>query len=240
MLRKILPLFVALFFCATLPALAQEGKQEKKIREVMEQALKTKVTSITKAGYLDLYEVFVNGEIYYVDGKVNVIIAGNLIDTKGMRNVTAERLTKLSAIKFSDLPLAQAVKQVRGDGKRVVASFEDPNCGYCKRLAQEMLKIDNVTHYVFLVPILSEDSNIKSRQIWCASDRAKTWNDWVISNKAPTGNGDCDTSAIDRNTELGRKLSVNGTPTMFFADGERVTGALPSAQIEEKLNQLAK
>jgi thiol:disulfide interchange protein DsbC len=240
MSHKILSLFVALFLLTGLPACAQESKQEAKVREAVEKTMNTKVTSVKKTGYLGLYEVYVNGEIVYVDEKVSVILVGSLIDPKGMRDVTSERLAELSAIQFSDLPLAQAVKQVRGNGKRVLATFEDPNCGYCKRLAQELAGLDNITHYLFLVPILSQDSNLKTRQIWCASDRAKAWNDWMISNKPPTGKGDCDTGAIDRNIELANRLNINGTPTLFFTNGERIPGALPSAQIEERMNRLVK
>ena len=161
-----------------------------------------------------------------------------MIDAKSMKNVTDERMKKLTAIRFSDLPLDRAIKQVRGDGKRVLATFEDPNCGYCKRLAKELLKLDNVTVYVFLYPILSEDSVRKSKQIWCAADRSKAWNDWMIDGKAPAGREDCDTSAVTKNQEFGRKLNISGTPTMFFGDGERVPGAVPLARIEQKLNQV--
>ena len=154
-----------------------------------------------------------------------------------MKNVTSERMQKLTAIQFSDLPLELAVKQVRGDGKRVFATFEDPNCGYCKKLAKEIAKLDNVTVYVFLYPILSPDSLEKSKQIWCSSDRAKAWNDWMVDGKAPSGKGDCDTAAVQKTIETGRKLAINGTPTIFFADGERIPGAVPLARIEEKLAQ---
>jgi len=127
---------------------------------------------------------------------------------------------------------------VRGDGRRVLATFEDPNCGYCKRLARELLTLDNVTVYVFLYPILSEDSVRKSKQIWCAPDRAKAWNDWMVDGKTPTGRDDCDTTAVTRNREYGRRLNISGTPTIFFGDGERVPGAIPLARIEQKLSQI--
>jgi thiol:disulfide interchange protein DsbC len=156
-----------------------------------------------------------------------------------MKNITEERLQKLSAIKFSELPLALAVKQVRGDGKRVLATFEDPNCGYCKKLARDLAKLDNVTIHTFLYPILSQDSLDKSNRIWCAADRAKAWNDWMIDGKTPGGKGDCDTTAVRKTIELGRKLAISGTPTIFFADGERIPGAVPLARIEEKLAQAA-
>ena len=152
-----------------------------------------------------------------------------------MKNHTAERMHKLMAIKFSDLPLEYAVKQVRGDGRRVMATFEDPNCGYCKKLAREVVKLDNVTIYTFLLPILSPDSLEKSNQIWCSADRAKAWNDWMQDGRAPSGKGDCDTTAVQKTVELGRRLNINGTPTLFFADGDRIPDAVPIAQIEQKL-----
>ena len=153
-------------------------------------------------------------------------------------NITAERLQKLTAIKFSELPLELAFKRVHGDGKRVLATFEDPNCGYCKKLARDTVKLDNVTIYTFLYPILSPDSLEKSKQIWCATDKVKVWDDWMLDGKAPSGKSDCDTSAVQKTVELGRKLNISGTPTIFFANGDRVPGALPLAQIEKKLDQI--
>jgi len=152
------------------------------------------------------------------------------------RRDDAERMQKLTAIKFSDLPLEYAIKQVRGDGKRVFASFEDPNCGYCKKLAKDIAKLNNVTIYTFLLPILSPDSLEKSNQIWCAADKAKAWNDYMRENKAPApAKSGCDTTAIQKTMELGRRLNITGTPTIFFANGERVPGAVPAAMIEQKL-----
>lgn len=145
-----------------------------------------------------------------------IVVGGQLIDGKSMKNVTDDRMKKLTAIKFNELPLERAIKHVRGDGKRLLATFEDPNCGYCKRLAKDLLKLDNVTIYTFLYPILSEDSVRKSKQIWCSADRAKSWNDWMVDGKAPSGRDDCDTAAVGKNQEFGRKLNITGTPTMFL------------------------
>ncbi len=233
MLKSVLSLTLAMA-CASF-AMADEAD----IRKVMEAKLGTKVEGVAKSGYLGLYEVYADGTIFYTDEKVSaIVVGGQLIDAKTMKNVTDERMRKLTAIRFGDLPLERAIKQVRGDGKRVLATFEDPNCGYCKRLAKELQKLDNVTVYTFLLPILSEDSVRKSRQIWCAPDRAKAWNDWMVDGKAPTGREDCDTSAITKNQDFGRKLNISGTPTLFFGDGERIPGAVPLARIEQKLNQV--
>ncbi|KXB29350.1 thiol:disulfide interchange protein [Dechloromonas denitrificans] len=231
MFVKLVSLSMALLFSTASPA------DEVEIRKGMEAKLGAKVESVAKSGYLGLYEVYADGNIFYTDEKMSAIMVGaQLIDAKTMKNVTDERMKKLTAIKFSDLPLDRAIKQVRGDGKRVLATFEDPNCGYCKRLAKDIAKLENVTVYTFLYPILSEDSVRKSKQIWCAADRAKAWNDWMIDGRAPAAKEDCDTAAIGKNQEFGRKLNITGTPTMFFVDGERVPGAMPLARIEQKLN----
>ena len=232
MVRKLLPLVLMLAFGSA--AVADEAD----IKKGMEAKLGTKVESVSKAGYLGLYEVYAEGNIFYTDEKMTaIVVSGQLIDGKSMKNMTEDRLKKLTAIKFSELPLERAIKQVRGDGKRVLATFEDPNCGYCKRLAKDLQRLDNATVYTFLYPILSEDSVRKSKQIWCSADRAKAWNDWMVDGKAPTGRDDCDTTAVNKNQGFGRKLNITGTPTMFFSDGERVPGAMALDRIEQKLSQ---
>jgi thiol:disulfide interchange protein DsbC len=232
MLKKLLPLTLAATLC--LPALADEAS----VKKAVEAKLGSRVTSVTKTSYLGLYEVYADGQIIYTDDKVSALMIGALIDGKTMKNITDERMQKLTAIKFSDLPLELAVKQVRGDGKRAFATFEDPNCGYCKKLAKDIAKLDNVTIYTFLYPILSPDSLEKSKQIWCSADKAKAWNDWMVEGKALTGKSDCDTTAVQKTVETGRKLAINGTPTIFFSDGERIPGAVPIAKIEAKLAQM--
>lgn len=233
MLKKLLALTCLLLTIGH--ALADEAD----IRKAVESKLGVSVESVNKSGYLGLYEVYADGNILYTDEKVTAILYGaQLLDTKSMTNVTEERRRKLSAIKFNDLPFDNAIKQVRGNGSRVIATFEDPNCGYCKTLARELQKVDNVTIYTFLYPILSEDSERKARQIWCSANRAKAWNEWMAEGKTPMGRDDCDVSALNKNKDLARKLKINGTPTIFFGDGERSPGAMPLARIEQKLRQV--
>jgi thiol:disulfide interchange protein DsbC len=186
-----------------------------------------------------LYEVLLNtGEIIYTDETVSFIVDGRIIDTKTRQDITAARQEQLSTIDFSTLPLNQAVKRVNGNGKRIIVTFEDPNCTYCKHLGRELLKVKDVTLYTFLYPILPADSEAKSRAIWCAKDPGKSWNDWIVSAKAPQP-AQCDSSVIDRNLALGQKLRINSTPTLFFADGSRISGYRDAAALEQKLTEAA-
>lgn len=199
------------------------------------------VESVRKTTYLGgLYEVKSNGDLFYTDEKVGYIFTGEIIEAKTRKNLTQERIQKLSVINFSELPLNMAVKTVRGNGKRVIASFEDPNCGYCKKLAKDLQGLSDVTIYTFLYPILSPDSNDKSKAIWCAADRSKAWNDWMVNNVSPGAKTDCDTAAIEKTVSLGRKLGIKGTPTIFLSNGERIPGFVPAAKLEQAIASASK
>lgn len=237
MLRKYLPPLI-LSILLSLPAAAQQATD--RIKKAVEDKWGVNVISVTKTPYLGLYEVYTGSRIIYTDEKTSVFVVGNLIDDATRMDVTEARLGELSRIKFSDLPFKQAIKQVRGNGKRVLVTFEDPNCGYCKVLNKELVKLNDVTIYTFLFPILGDNSMDKSKRIWCAKDRAKAWNDWMIHNKTPSGSDQCDTQAITRNQEYARGIGLSSTPTLFFADGIRIPGALPLAEIEKKMNSLTK
>ena len=196
-----------------------------------------KIDEVRKTPMSGLYEVRVGADLYYTDAQGDYLIHGSLIDTRARKDLTQERVDKLTTFKFDDLELKNAFAIVRGDGKRRMAIFEDPNCGYCKHLERDLQSVDNVTVHVFLVPILGPDSMAKTRQIWCAPDRAKAWLDWMVRGTAPSGNPVCNTEAIDANVAFARKYRINGTPAIVFADGTRVPGAIKPDQVEQMLSK---
>ena len=225
-----------LLACSLSAAFAQEAVIRKNLAERL-PAL-SKIDEVSKTPMNGLYEIRVDSDIFYTDAEGNFLIQGNLIDTKGKRNLTEERVTKLSAIDFDDLPLKDAFTQVRGNGKRKLAVFEDPNCGYCKRFERDLQKVNDVTIHTFLIPILSADSAEKSKNIWCAKDKTKAWLDWMVRDQ-PATKASCDTTALERNLAFSKKYKITGTPTVFFANGTRVPGAISTPEIEKQLASAA-
>lgn len=215
-----------------------ETPAEANVRKLVEPRLGdgAKVESVRETPYSGLYEVRTGGDILYTDKNAQYLVVGHVFNAKTAQDLTKERLEEINRIKFSDLPLEAAVKMVKGDGKRVIAVFEDPNCGYCKRFRQTALKdIDNVTVYTFMYNILSDDSIAKSKNIWCAADRNKAWDDWMVGGKAaPAAPAGCMTPH-EKVLALGHKLRVTGTPAIFFADGSRIPGAIDAKTLEAKL-----
>ena len=184
-----------------------------------------------------LYEVRVGpAGIFYTDAQGDFLIQGAMMDTKARRNLTEERINALNAIDFSTLPLKDAIVFKSGNGRRKLAVFEDPNCSYCHRLETELAKVKNLTVYMFLYPILGPDSTAKSQNIWCAANRTKAWQDWMLRQKTPAA-AQCDTAAVQRILEFGRGHRITGTPTIVFEDGRRVSGAMDAAALENMLEQ---
>lgn len=225
----VIGLGAAIAFAQTAP--------EASLKKLVESRLgnDAKVDSVTKTPYAGLYEVRIGSDVLYTDAKADYLFVGRVIDAKTHQDYTKARVDELTRVKFSDLPLESAVKSVKGNGKRVIAVFEDPNCGYCKRFRHTLQEMDNVTVYTFMYNILAEDSAIKSKNVWCSADRAKAWDDWMLNGKVPAA---APTDCKDPNEKilaLGQKLKVTGTPTIIFTDGSRIPGAVDTKTLEEKL-----
>jgi thiol:disulfide interchange protein DsbC len=200
-----------------------------------------KVDEIRPAPVSGLWELRFGTELMYSDAKGNYLIQGAIIDTAAKRNLTEERIEKLSAIDFGSLPLKDAIVWKTGSGKRRIAVFADPNCGYCKKFERDLQTVKDLTVYTFLIPILGGDSPEKSKAIWCAKDSTAAWRNWMIEGTSPPRvMGQCDSAALERNLNLSRKHRVNGTPAIVFEDGSRAPGALSPAEIEKRLGTPAK
>ncbi len=240
-MRKSKPVLLLLSALMASCVSAETPPSTEAIKKLIEPRLgsNVKVDSIKATPYSGLYEVRIGSDILYTDKTATYLINGHVFNLTTGADLTRDRIDEITKISFSDLPLDKAIKTVKGDGSRVIAVFEDPNCGYCKRFRQTTLKeTDNITVYTFLYNILSDDSFVKSKNVWCAPDRNKAWDDWMVGGKAaPVAPASC-AAPNDEVLALGRKLGVSGTPAIFFADGSRVAGAIDTKGLEGKFAQV--
>jgi thiol:disulfide interchange protein DsbC len=233
----------ALVTAATLAAVfgigmaAQADQTTDKIKATLQSRIgDADIKSVQKSPVPGLYEVNLGAQIVYTDATGNYLLMGDLVDTRTRTNLTEARLAETNKIDFAKLPFENAVKVVKGTGARKIAVFSDPNCPYCKQLETALKSVDNVTVYTFLYPVLSPDSALKSKSIWCSKDRSNAWEGWMLDHTAPTAAASCDTTAIDKNLKLGQSMNVTGTPTVFLADGRRLPGAVPADRLEKELS----
>ncbi len=230
--KKIIALLLLAFFSS-----AHAGEQE--IRQSLQAKFPNlgKLEHVVKTPYAGLYEIVVGDQLLYTDAQGLYLFAGSVIDAKSRRDLTEERRRQLFAIEFDKLPLDLAVKKVKGNGKRRLAYFTDPNCSYCKKLEKELSKVSDVTLYLFLYPIFPGSDEIV-RNVRCASNPVKAWDDLMLNGIVP-GNASCATRT-DKVVALSKKLRVNGTPNLIFSDGMQVPGYLPAEELEKRLNGTGK
>jgi thiol:disulfide interchange protein DsbC len=204
------------------------------IKKLLEQKFPgAEVRGITKTSYFGLYEVQLDERILYTDAKAKYLLVGAVYDTETKTNLTEERQRKLNRVDVSTLPLDLAIKKVKGTGERKLIVFSDADCPFCAKLEKELKSVDNVTIYTFLYPIdsLHPDSARKSRMIWCSDDRIAAWDAFFATGALPDNPGDCE-NPLAKTQEIGSRIRVNATPTMVFADGSIVPGALPASRLE--------
>lgn len=238
MMKRMVFLLLAALVTSALMSLGvrAQGADEAKLRQVLQVKFpKAVVESITKMPFGGLYEVVLGGEIVYADAKAEYMMGGSLYDLRGtdMRNVTQETSQRLAS-KALMTSHDSAIKMVRGNGKRVIYTFEDPNCGYCRELYKELGKMNDITVYTFLLPILSPDSKEKSMAVWCAKDRAKAWDQLMTKTALTETSKPCDTP-LEKNALLAQRFNIRGTPAIFLASGQQLGGYVPAAQIEQAL-----
>lgn len=242
-MRNMLNRVLTLALAATALVAGLACADEATIRSAIEAKFpNASLQSVRPVPGLGLYELVIDGEIYYSDANFDFLIDGNLVETKTMKSLTAARKQEIEeeemrklAFPFKDLPLHQAFKKVNGTGARKVAYFADPNCGFCRRFETETLpKVKDVTVYVFMYPIIRAESVALTKAIWCSPDRAKAWDDYVLRGISPKNPQTCD-NPVDQLLAFGQGKRIRGTPTMFFSDGTRVPGALKVEQMEELL-----
>lgn len=198
------------------------------------------IDAVSPSPVKGLWEVRLGSELIYSDAMGSFVIEGHIIDTLRRVNLTEQRIDQITAIVFRELPLQDAVVWKQGNGKRRLVVFADPNCGYCKHLERDLSSIPDITVYTFLVPILGEDSTTRSRAIWCAKDRGKTWRRWMLEGAAlPAAASSCNSSVLERNLALGRRHGLVGTPLLVFEDNDRFPGVMSIADISKKLTAIA-
>jgi thiol:disulfide interchange protein DsbC len=208
------------------------------VRSVIEKRYpNVKVVDVKPTPIPGLLELFLGDSIAYVDASGDHLLVGTLVRTRDHRDLSAESLSARNAIDFETLPFQHAIVTVKGDGKRRLAVFSDPDCPYCEQLEKELEPITNVTIYTFLYPLtdLHPDAANKARAIWCSPNRPEAWRSWMIQRTPPVAATGCDKTPTDELLALGKKLKVTGTPTIYLGNGQRIDGSLVTGDLESRL-----
>ena len=173
--------------------------------------------------------------MFYVDSSAQLLFVGSVLEVASDRDLTEERLRKLSAIDWNSLPFKWAITMKRGSGRREIAIFSDPNCAFCERFERDLAKVDDLTVHIFMYPVIRPESVRQAKAVWCSRDRGKAWMDLMLKRIEPAARPDCDTP-VDELLALGQRLGAKSTPTWFLRSGEMHSGAMKMADLAPLLD----
>ncbi len=217
---------------------------EAAVRRMIQQRLGgiERIESVQKMPWGGLYEVVVRGadgpQIFYADEAASVFIAGRVFDARTGRNLSEERERQLTAIAWDKLPWQWAITSKRGTGRRHIAILSDPNCPYCKRLEEDLAKLDDLTTHIFPYAVIKPDSVRQAKAVWCSKDRVKAWDDLMFRRIEPKAPIDC-ANPIEDLIKFGQGIGARSTPTWFLESGERHSGAMPIEKVRALLDAAA-
>jgi len=196
---------------------------------------KLTVDSIKPSPVKGLYEVVSGGNVLYYDPAGNHIIFGEVWSGQG-KNLTADARTNIQTAKLDKIRphFADAIKV--GSGPSEVVEFIDPDCPFCRKMDTFWRGRQDVTRYVFLMPLkqLHPQAEEKIAFILSSTDRGKALEDLV------TGKYDDKAlPAVEKNVKMIKahadvvaSAGIGGTPA-YYINGVFVNGA--NMPIIEKL-----
>ena len=186
------------------------------------------VSNIQATEMPGLYSASLDNQIIYLDENAQYMLVGSMVRLKDQKNLTKDLMLQQNSVDWKQLPFKDAIKTVKGTGKSQLFIFSDPNCPYCKRLEVELDKLNDVTIYTLIYPLKSQSITV-SKQVWCDPNQAYAWKNLLQKNVQPKEKT-C-TNPIDRNLELGKKLGIEGTPTLIFGNGLKMVGGRSAEDI---------
>ncbi len=218
----------------SLLSAAASAADEMSVRDHLMQKTGLRADAVRKAPVEGLWEILIQDRLFYVDETVSHVFSGSILETATQMNLTQARLREIAREQWAKWPLNDAVKEVYGSGKRQVVVFSDANCTYCRMMSKTFETAGDITVYTFIVPMIRGEAN--NREIVCSKDPSGAWHNWMANGVRPeSAPPTCDASVLRRNYELSHRFNVTGAPTMFFPSGERYTGAITTAQLEQLL-----
>lgn len=236
-LKKLSQLSLALGLCFITAQMtfANEAQLEKKLQNYYPDI---KIESITPSPLKGIYEVYMGGRLLYTDENGQYVIFGDMLDLTNKINLSAQHRQSLQRLDVNKLPLDQAIKHVRGNGKRTLYLFSDPLCSYCQQLEQQMTSVEDVTVYLFLLPLrnVHPQSEEVATRIWCSAEQFEAWEDFVLHRQIPKAANTCK-NPIEANIKLAKHLDIEGTPAYFLSNGEALFGLRTADQMNALLDQ---
>lgn len=226
---------------AAAKAAPAAGNAEQKVRQALaDLAPGTQPDYVGAAPFAGFREVLLDGQVFYVSDDGRYLMQAQPLDIQARRPAASPGLMAYRSKALAGVPETERIVFSPPNPKHTISVFTDVECGYCRRMHQEIAEYNRlgiaVEYLAFPRMGPASDDFREMISVWCASDRKQALTGAKAGNRVP--NRQC-TSPVAAHYDLGQRIGVTGTPAVFAADGSQLGGYLPPAQMIQALDRLA-
>jgi thiol:disulfide interchange protein DsbC len=242
--KSLLSALLVLGFSGALQAAETDaGVTEVITRQLMKVDARIPVESVTRAQMPGMYEVVLGtGEVLYADKEGEYFMLGQLYklsDDKGFVNLTEERLNTQRVALMGTVAEKDLISfKPEGEVKATIAVFTDVDCPYCRKLHDEVPKLNamgiQVDYLAFPRGGERTEAFTKMQSVWCSSTEQRADNLTRVKRGESIETQVCESPVMDQ-FALGQKVGVTGTPALVFEDGSLVPGYMPAGRLAQML-----
>lgn len=233
-------MFKRVLFSLALAASASvqaDAASEAKVREAIKALVPSaQIDSITVSALPGFHEVVLSGQVLYVSSDGKYLVQGMVYDIARKRDLTEDKKSGVRKAALAGVPKDRMITFAAKDEKHRVTIFTDIDCGYCRKLHQQIAEYNNlgitVDYLFFPRSGPNTPSFDKAITVWCSADKNKAFTDAKAGVELEKKT--CD-NPIAEDFALGQKVGVNGTPMIVAVDGSQIGGYVPPAQMLERL-----
>ena len=177
-------------------------------------------------------EAIVSGQVVYVSDDGKYMIQGKVFDIAAKKDLGEASMAKLRAGLLETIPMSDRIVFAPPAAKHTVVVFTDIECGYCRKLHNEIAEYNKrgiaVQYLAFPRAGLGSEDYRKMVAVWCADDRRQALTD--AKNDKPVPMKNC-TNPVTMHYNLGQRMGLEGTPMILATDGTQIAGYLPPDQL---------
>lgn len=238
---KALCLFGAVVISAvSLSANAMDVEDSNEIERVRAELVKmippAATADIVETDAKNVYRMEFQGSFAYVYTAGEHVLIGELLNTKDKINVGQVAQNERVAKVIKDVPTSKMIVFGPKNAKRHITVFTDIDCGYCRKLHNEVTELTDagvqVRYLAFPRAGVGSNSFNKYVSVWCNSDQQTALT--TAKNGGSVASASCD-NPISETYNLGQEVGVSGTPTIVFDDGTLTPGYLPAAELMRRM-----
>jgi len=196
--------------------------------------------SIAESPLPGILQVRLGSDIVYVTDDGRYLLQGRVLDLETRQDITDQAKGRIRRELVREIDRDELISYGADDSEFEVIVFTDVDCGYCRRLHQQVEEYNDagirISYAAFPRAGMASETSRKMTSVWCSNDQQAAM-DLAKGGGTPEPR-ECDAPVAEQ-YEMGQSVGVTGTPALVTPNGDLIPGYVPPEDLRVRLEQLA-